>query len=289
METCLASCSRDENQNDAHDMGNVVAKAGGLARNPSLSKRSQSSGSAKAPSRLSSLSRLVRRSITGQAAAANSRHQLEARLAEVIKAKAAGADASAKKVSFNRLLLRFGTLHEGFQACRQVFSDLVGGLEDGELSQAQLQEACRTLGYNLDDASLATIFDGTDIDGSRALNVHEFLATMAILHILKGPEDVERVPAAVLASWRTAEQAFMAFASSRHGWIEKDELMAMMHEGATDQVRHSDRGSGGDPIRSIAQKRFEELDKFHTGRVSFLEFLFCLEGWVDDAEEEAAS
>jgi hypothetical protein len=36
-------------------------------------------------------------------------------------------------------------------------------------------------------------------------------------------------------------------------------------------VRHSDRGSGGDPIRSIAQKRFEELDKFHTGRVSFLE------------------
>ncbi len=35
-------------------------------------------------------------------------------------------------------------------------------------------------------------------------------------------------------------------------------------QGATDQVRHSDRGSGGDPIRSIAQKRFEELDKFHT-------------------------
>lgn len=112
-------------------------------------------------------------------------HAASCLLCQLLQAKAAGADASAKKVSFNRLLLRFGTLHEGFQACRQVFSDLVGGLEDGELSQAQLQEACRTLGYNLDDASLATIFDGTDIDGSRALNVHEFLATMAILHILK--------------------------------------------------------------------------------------------------------
>jgi hypothetical protein len=52
---------------------------------------------------------------------------------------------------------------------------------------------------------------------------------------LQGPEDVERVPAAVLASWRTAEQAFMAFASSRHGWIEKDELMAMMHEVRTNK------------------------------------------------------
>jgi hypothetical protein len=51
-------------------------------------------------------------------------------------------------------------------------------------------------------------------------------------------------------------------------------------------VRHSERGSGGDPIRAIAAKRFEELDKFGTGRVSFLEFLFCLEGWVEDAEEE---
>lgn len=57
-------------------------------------------------------------------------------------------------------------------------------------------------------------------------------------------------------------------------------------QGATDAVRHSERGSGGDPIRAIAAKRFEELDKFGTGRVSFLEFLFCLEGWVEDAEEE---
>ena len=34
----------------------------------------------------------------------------------------------------------------------------------------------------------------------------------------------------ILATWRTAEEAFMSFASSRDGFIEKDELTGLMHE-----------------------------------------------------------
>ena len=49
-------------------------------------------------------------------------------------------------------------------------------------------------------------------------------------------------------------------------------------QSATDQVRHSANGSGGDPIRSIAQQRFEELDLNGSGRVSFLEV-----SWLEQA------
>ncbi|EFN58563.1 hypothetical protein CHLNCDRAFT_140699 [Chlorella variabilis] len=274
-------------------MGNTLGKRS-FKRDNSLSRRSQaSSSSARGLSRLSSgVSRLsarvgLRRQYVAasKAEAANSRHALEQRLAEIIMAKAAAADPSAPKVKFNRLLLRFGTLHEGFAASKRVFRELVG-VEGGELSLEQLRPACASLGYHLDEATLHSIFAGADMDGSRTLNVHEFLATMAIVHSLRGPEDEELVDPQILATWRTAEEAFMSFASSRDGFIEKDELTGLMHESATDQVRHSANGSGGDPIRSIAQQRFEELDLNGSGRVSFLEFLFCLEGWVEDAEEE---
>jgi hypothetical protein len=108
-------------------------------------------------------------------------------LVPAAQAKAAAADPAAPRVSFNRLLLRFGTLHVGFAACRAVFAGLVGPGEEGEgeLSLEQLRGACTQLGYHLDDDSLARIFDGTDLDGTRSLNPHEFLATMAILHCLK--------------------------------------------------------------------------------------------------------
>ena len=100
------------------------------------------------------------------------------------QAKAAAADPSAPKVKFNRLLLRFGTLHEGFAASKRVFRELVG-VEGGELSLEQLRPACASLGYHLDEATLHSIFAGADMDGSRTLNVHEFLATMAIVHSLR--------------------------------------------------------------------------------------------------------
>jgi Ca2+-binding EF-hand superfamily protein len=47
---------------------------------------------------------------------------------------------------------------------------------------------------------------------------------------VQGPEDEERVDPEILATWRTAEAAFMSFASAQNGFIEKEELMALMHE-----------------------------------------------------------
>jgi Ca2+-binding EF-hand superfamily protein len=218
------------------------------------------------------------------AASAANRHQLEDRLAEVIKAKAASGEPRPA-VRFNRLLLRFPALHEGFGAARAVFRELAGS-DAGELNQAQMRGACAQLGYHLDDAAFDRIFGAADMDHSSTLNQHEFVAVLAILHILKGPEDEEKVPEAVLGALQTAEDAFRCCMSTKDGYLDSDELTRLMHEGATDKVQHSASGKGGDPIKAIAARRFAELDREGTGRVSFLQFLFCLENWVEDAEEE---
>lgn len=42
-------------------------------------------------------------------------------------------------------------------------------------------------------------------------------------------------------------------------------------QGATDKVQHSASGRGGDPIKTIAARRFAELDREGKGRVSFLQ------------------
>lgn len=55
--------------------------------------------------------------------------------------KAGEASSHVPQVKFNRLLLRFGTLHEGFAACRAVFRQLCGS-DDGELGLEELRAAC---------------------------------------------------------------------------------------------------------------------------------------------------
>lgn len=92
-------------------------------------------------------------------------HALLARPAWQVKA-AGGAPRPA--VRFNRLLLRFPALHDGFAAARAVFRQLAGS-DAGELNQQQMRGACAQLGYHLDDAAFDRIFGAADMDGSSTL------------------------------------------------------------------------------------------------------------------------
>jgi len=83
------------------------------------------------------------------------------------QAKAAGGEPRPG-VHFNRLLLRFPALHEGFAAARAVFSQLAGS-DAGELNQPQMRGACAQLGYQLDDAAFERIFGAADMDHSSTL------------------------------------------------------------------------------------------------------------------------
>lgn len=47
---------------------------------------------------------------------------------------------------------------------------------------------------------------------------------------MQGPEEEGRVQPAILKTLTTAEEAFLCFSSSRRGYIEKEELLSMMHE-----------------------------------------------------------
>lgn len=74
------------------------------------------------------------------------------------------------------------------------------------------------------------------------------------------------------------------------GFLDLAELDAAMQEAHVSELSRSPsasaRGGGGDPIASIVRQRFAELNRIGDGRISFMEFLWALESWVEDAEEE---
>lgn len=71
---------------------------------------------------------------------------LDLKLAEIIKKKA--KLKSTQKVSLNKLLLRFGALHAGFNKVKDVFHALD---QDGNntIDIRELREGCQTLGFHI--------------------------------------------------------------------------------------------------------------------------------------------
>jgi hypothetical protein len=61
----------------------------------------------------------------------------------------------------------------------------------------------------------------------------------------------------------------------------------MLREAYTDRIpRIIDPSAGDDAMpraQSFVERRFEELDVDRSGEVTFSEFLFVLESWVEDA------
>lgn len=65
------------------------------------------------------------------------------------------AAAGARPVKFNRLLLKFPTLHAGFSKCKAVFAELGGG--GAGLGPEQLREGCAKLGYPVSAEAAAKV------------------------------------------------------------------------------------------------------------------------------------
>jgi Ca2+-binding EF-hand superfamily protein len=188
-----------------------------------------------------------------------------------------------KKISMSRLLLSFPSkLNKGFTKCGTLFAELDID-KDGGLTWAELQGACSKLGYRLSEDMLESIFLASDASGDSALSLQEFIGALCLLHILKGPEDEESVDPDILVAFVTAEEAFLSMDSAASGYISKDEVRAMLTETHTSGLKPStDRA---DMLGGIATQRFMELDTDRDGRISFIDFIFTLEGWVHDAED----
>lgn len=211
------------------------------------------------------------------------RGQLEEALAQVVQSK---CKSNRKSVKFNRLLLKFPSLYSGFSKCKMVFQN-VDIDNDGGVTLEELKAGCAKLGYQLTDEELESTFAATDLNKNKVLDVKEFVVVLAILHMLGGSQEGEQMQSIdpdILRTFETCEDAFLCFNSSRRGYIDKEELMSMMHEAGTETIHHHQINEGNN-MQSVIAQRFAELDRDKDGKISFLEFLFCLEGWVIDAED----
>eukprot|EP00887_Chlorella_sp_A99_P002730 scaffold6.g2730.t1 len=198
---------------------------------------------------------------------------LDARLAEVIVAKARANKDEKKHFKLAKLLLKFHELHQGFYKLRAEFER--SGAVHGRLGIEQLAAAVNRLGYSMDAATFTAVAEAEDADGVARVTCEEFIPL----------EQQEALDPDVVRTLEIAEQTFMCFdSSSVDGYVDAGELRSSMRETRIDLLRPSPGGTGQDPITPTATKRFEELDGDGDGRVSFREFLFRLETWVADAE-----
>lgn len=206
---------------------------------------------------------------------------LDKKLAEVIIAKA--EKQQAIKVRFNRMLLKFPELNKGFNKARQVFEE--AGAVDGQLSITSLRTAVSQLGYELDDKTFESLVAAEDSNHDHLISADEFLVVCAICHLLKVPGAHEALDPEILHSFEIAEQSFLCFHSAKKGYVDSEELTSCMHETRVDLLRRASSSHGKDPIEHTSSARCLELDTDGDGRISFREFLFVLERWVQDAED----
>ena len=88
-----------------------------------------------------------------------------------------------------------------------------------------------------------------------------------------------------LQAFDTAAKAFLSFDASCDGYISMAELRAAMHEKGTSRVRLASGITPGHEETWVA-RRFREMDSRHDNRVSFLEFLFWIQGVSSEQDEE---
>lgn len=85
--------------------------------------------------------------------------------------------------SFNKLLLRFGSLHKGFAKCKVVYDSLD---EDGNevIDLQELSVGCQRLGLDISADVIGKVFSATDLDGNKVIDFREFIVVLAILYMI---------------------------------------------------------------------------------------------------------
>lgn len=213
---------------------------------------------------------------------------LDEKLADIIKKKAGRKEARSS--SFNKLLLRFNHLDKGFTKCREVFHSLdVDG--NNVIDLEELRQGCRKMGFAVNDDMIVKIFDASDLDGNRVVDFREFIVVLAILYMFS-TEDQGHSPAgldaSIIKTFSLAEEAFTYFDASKDGFMDRSEVMAALKETGMPHKRgtKSQANVKGSSMNNILIKRFEEMDWDNNGQISFKEFLYAVQGWVLDDDDD---
>mmetsp|Transcript_934 Transcript_934/g.3018 ORF Transcript_934/g.3018 Transcript_934/m.3018 type:complete len:231 (+) Transcript_934:72-764(+) len=195
---------------------------------------------------------------------------LELRLIDAVKVygEARRQKALANKSNLNRYVLQFPSVREGFESLRSSFGKFDTNA-DGALDYSEFKNACRELNWSISQQTLEDIFLEADMDHSKSIDFKEFVIIVScVLLLSSNTEALEN--SKLRQAIDIVVDTFMLFDGDGTGYIALEEVNKKMSEGGL-----------GKETSSSNTLRFEEMDWDQNGKVSFIEFLFAMEGWVD--------
>ncbi|KAK9844535.1 hypothetical protein WJX74_003709 [Apatococcus lobatus] len=232
------------------------------------------------------VSSLARTSVSSLTMTQRERHSvwLDNRLARLLKIRAQNKQGRVK--TLNQVLLKFGQLNEGFQACHKIF-DGIDSQGRGQLSMQDVQEAAAAADLGLDTETIVKFFDSADLEGTHQLDFREFVLVITAIYIFRDAESLpHNVDPVIINTFEIILDAFMYFDPFGEGFIRKDGMMAAMSETGSPSAKQSQGRPRQSTLNATISKRFAELDWGNSGEISFKEFLYGLEGWVLEEYED---
>mmetsp|Transcript_32384 Transcript_32384/g.79927 ORF Transcript_32384/g.79927 Transcript_32384/m.79927 type:complete len:253 (-) Transcript_32384:329-1087(-) len=209
---------------------------------------------------------------------------LDSLLAAKVKAYIALHHVQASK-SLNQIVLKFPSILKAFEEIRGIFKQLdTNG--NGTIERDEFTAACGKMAAGVSADVIEKIYTEADMDQNGHVNYKEFIIMMAVLFLMTDeaageavqlgqlPGEAEDGQSATLVHTAIQKvlEAFLFFDNDADGYILKDEVHKVISE-----------GDGGKKM--LSAERFEEMDWDNSGRVTFKEFLFAVEGWVGLEEE----
>lgn len=195
-----------------------------------------------------------------------------------------------EEANFTRIIMRFPKIHLVFDRIITTFEkyDLN---KDGRIQLSELKEAMKELMSNTEDEidiqQVENIFMLSDLDHhglQEGLDIKEFIVFCAVGFILAetGGKSVKLITGEVSDSdkeYRHAMMdivgAYLTFDKEGKGYFTSDEMRA-----AVSDCRKKDAGT------LLTPERWRELDKDHSGRVDFEEFVHAFSTWVTAGDDE---
>lgn len=180
----------------------------------------------------------------------------------------AASENPGLKLSFPRLILKFPFLAKTVEQLHKVFDEYC---EARRLNLNQFSALMRHLIPTLPQAEINVIFQVADVNPDSVLDFKEFIVSIVLAHIIQADLSIsEKVSRFV----DVCAYGYLLFDPHANGFIVKADLDEMLRS----EGDHSNRSM------LLSADRWNELDWDKNGTISFYEFVFALNKWVQDAE-----
>lgn len=218
------------------------------------------------------------------------RAKVQEKVSEALKKRQKeNLDNGMSKLNLARILLRFSSMRSVLTDITKEF-DSIDIDKSGSIDRDELLQAMHKLHIRISDEDVVALFSLADFYHQSKLTLKQFLVCLALVHLLGGmpaneteersfcgPEPSDASPGVVQTHREVATRlksaidlivaAYLIFDKECKGYINQ----------ATVTKELGDEDGGG----SIGPERWNELDWDSSGNISFEEFVYAFEKWVD--------